>query len=526
MTDLTDRAASTSAWLLAAGLLAGLAATPARAADPAPALTLTDGQASGVFHVAYSPDGRLLASCGKNGTIKIRDADGKDVRTLTGTGGTVYSAAFSPDGKRLAAGSEDQQVRVWNVADGKELLAYAGHTASVYHVVFSPDGKLIASAAGDHHVKVWDAETGELVRTLTGHTDRVLGVSFSPDGRRLATSCGTSSGSGALGGEVKIWDVPTGLELFTIPTRTAGVLTVAFSPDGKRLAGACLSGGVRVWETATGRETLHLQGHSKGTEVYFVAFSPDGRRLASCSGKWNEEKAGEVKVWDLAEGREVLSLGGYTAPVWSLGFRPDGKMLATATGKWNAGDGGAVRVWDVSALLKPAPARALTPKDMEELWADLASPDPQKAYRAVWLLGNDPTNSVSFLRERAGPPNTPNPLARLPKLIADLDADDFDTREKATEELARLGTAAHPALRKALESESAEVRRRAAALLEKKGEPPPLAADELRAIRVVEIAQHIGTSEAEPILRKLAGASAGTPTQLEAAAALERCPRK
>src|SRR5205807_723511 len=82
--------------------------------------------------------------------------------------------------------------------------------------------------------------------------------------------------------------------------------------------------------------------------------------------------------------------------------------------------------------LKPAPARALTPKDLEELWADLGGTDPAKAYRAVWLLGNDPQNSVSFLRERAQPPTTPNPLTRLPKLIADLDADDFESRERAT----------------------------------------------------------------------------------------------
>src|SRR5262249_54148365 len=154
------------------------------------------------------------------------------------------------------------------------------------------------------------------------------------DGRLMATSCGTSGGTGAAGGEVKMWDVRSGEELYHLSTRTAGVLTVQFSPDGKRLAGACLTGGVRVWETARGKETLHLEGHSKGTEVYYVAFSPDGRWLASCGGKWNEEKAGEVKVWDLAEAREALTLTGYTAPIWAVSFRPDGKMLATATGKW------------------------------------------------------------------------------------------------------------------------------------------------------------------------------------------------
>jgi Tol biopolymer transport system component len=466
----------------------------------------------------------MLASCGKNGTIVLWDAAGKELRTIGSTGETVYSAAFSPDGNLLVSGGDDKNVRIWSVCDGKEVRVCTGHESTVYNVAFSPDGKTIASTSSDRTVRLWNAETGKLLRTLPGHTDRVLGVAFSPDGRRLATSCGTTGGRGAAGGEIKLWDVSSGEEIYTLRTRNAGVMTVAFSPDGKRLAGACLTGGVRVWETANGKETLLLEGHTAGTEIYYVTFSPDGRRLASCGGNWDkEEKGGEVKIWDLAEGREVLSLGGYTTTVWSLCFRPDGKMLATATGKWNRDDGGAVRVWDLTDRIKTPAVKTLTVKEMEDLWADLAGADPARAFRAVCLLSNDPANSMPFLHKRAQPPDTPSPLARIPKLIADLDSEDFAVREKATAELEKLGTAAHPALRKAAEDGSLELRRRATDLLARKGEPPALAADELQAIRAIEILQRIGTPETVPILRRLAEETPKeTPVQQEAEAALRR----
>jgi WD40 repeat protein len=515
-----------SAWLPAAVVLLLLISFPARAAEPAPPRTFTGGQVSGVFHVAYSPDGKLLASCGKNASIILWDATGKDVRTLIGHVGTVYAAAFSPDGKLLASAGEDQKVRIWSVPDGKELRVCTGHTSSVYNVAFSPDGKTIASASGitDCTVKLWNAETGQLIRTLSGHTDRVLGVAFSPDGSRLATACGTTGGRGAAGGEVRVWDVPSGEELYTLHTHTAGVLTIVFSPDGKRLAGACLNGGVRVWETASGKETLVLEGHAKGTEVYFVAFSPDSRLLASCGGKWDDDKkAGEVKLWDLTEGRELMTLPGYLTNVWSLAFSPDGKSLATAMGKWNGDDGGGVRVWDLTDRIRTPQVRALTAKELNELWSDLEGTDPARAYRAVWRLSQDPEHSVPFLTERAQPTTGPNPLALIPKWIADLDAEEFAVREKATAELEKLGTAAHPELRKAMENGSLELRRRAATLLERKGQPPVLPGDEMRIIRVVEVLQHIGTQETVPILRRLAEKSRpGTPAQKESASALER----
>jgi WD40 repeat protein len=499
--------------------------TPEKKKDavaPVPLLVLK-GHTKGVYHVAVSRDGKLLASSSRDGTVKLWDSDGKELRTLKGRANHVYSAAFSPDGKTLAVAADDKTVRLWEVESGKEVRALGEHGDSVYAVAFSPDGKRLASSCSDQKVRLWDPATGKLLHTLEGHTDRVLSVTFSPDGRRLVSACGTSERGGNSGGEVKVWNAASGEELFSLPPTTRGVLTVALSPDGNRLAGACLDQRVRLWELASGSETLVLAGHTG--EVYGVAFSPDGRRLASCGGKWNTDQSGEVKVWELPSGTELLSFKGHATPTWSLAFSPDGGRLATASGKWDKDEAGEVKVWDLTALVKEhrAAAPALTPKELEALWADLAERDAVRAYRAVWALSGSPKESVQFLKEHARLP-AGNATDRIPQLIAELDDGDFQVRERASEALEQLGRAAHPALRKALESPSAEVRRRAERLLEKKGDPPALTAEELRTWRAIEVLVRIGTAEVRPVLRQLAEGKGSAALARDAAAALARVP--
>jgi WD40 repeat protein len=172
-------------------------------------LTLTlKGHTGPVFSVAFSPDGKRLASGSAGGDrqgrplpgeVKVWDAaTGQKTRTLKGHTGGVLSVAFSPDGKRLASASLDQTVKVWDAATGQETLSLQGHTYVVESVAFSPDGKRLASASWDKSVKVWDAATGQLTLTLKGHTDPITSVVFSPDGQRLA--------SAGRDRTVKIWD--------------------------------------------------------------------------------------------------------------------------------------------------------------------------------------------------------------------------------------------------------------------------------------------------------------------------------
>jgi dipeptidyl aminopeptidase/acylaminoacyl peptidase len=511
-----------AAALLASTLLAGHAGPvqPAAPSEMKP-VGVFQGHTRAVFHAVYSPDGTHVATSGKDHVVRLWDAaTHRCLRELKGHTDSVYGVSFSPDGRRLATASADRHLRVWSVPAGEQLLRLAAG-GEQFAVAFSPDGRKIA-VVGSGTVALYDAVRGTLLRRLAGHTDRVLGVAFSPDGRRLATSCGTAGYGGTAGGEVKLWDVDKGDQLAVLPG-VRGVLTVAFSPDGRRLAGACIDGTVKLWEVATGQETIRFKGHT--LEVYKVAFSPDSRRLASCSGLWNGSRPGEVKVWDLTTGKEVLGFHGHTRPIWSVAFRPDGKRLLTATGSWDGNEAGEAREWDLAVLrpMPPAPA-APTQKQLNAWWTDLASPDAARAYRAVWAMSLCPKQTLAFLKDQARPPaRMIDTQRRIGQLIADLDSKRFKVREKAQLELERLGRAAHPGLKKALESPSAEVRRRAERILEKTATadgPPPLQPEELRLIRAIEVLQKIGTTETKPTLERLAASTGNLAVATEASLAL------
>ncbi|MFN0217004.1 MAG: WD40 repeat domain-containing protein, partial [Saprospiraceae bacterium] len=176
------------------------------------------------------------------------------VSNLEGHADGVLSVAFSPDGKKLATGSEDNTAKIWDLESGKALTTLEGHTFGVLSVAFSPDGKILATGSGDKTAKIWDLESGKALTTLESHTEAVSSVAFSPDGKRLAT--------GSHDKTAKIWDLESGKALTTLQGHSYAVLSVAFSPDGKKLATGSVDNTAKIWDLESGKALTTLQGHS------------------------------------------------------------------------------------------------------------------------------------------------------------------------------------------------------------------------------------------------------------------------
>jgi WD40 repeat protein/tRNA A-37 threonylcarbamoyl transferase component Bud32 len=319
-----------------------LVATPTMADEKVPVgarvWDIVSGKELYVFHgfgaVAFSLDGKYLASCGKDNSLKLWEAaTGKEVRTLSKINHGVESIVISPDGCWVAATSHEMTrgtVRVWETATGKERFAFSGHQNWVWSLAFAPDGQHLASAGSDKTVKIWNLGNGQEELTLRGHKAGVSAVVFSPDGQRIAS----------YGEDVKMWDPTANQEVLRLEGKPHFWISVAFSPDNKRLAAAKSDKTLRIWDLRDRKVTLILGDKSSLHES--LAFSPDHRYLASATHD------GRVKIYDPSTGNELrtLSRAGSSWPSAKLlAFSPDGKLLASAYSK-------EVAVWETASWQK------------------------------------------------------------------------------------------------------------------------------------------------------------------------------
>jgi WD40 repeat protein len=298
--------------------------------------TASVGSAASTRSVAFSPNGKIVASAGDRGTIRLwNPATGQPIgQPLNGHSGSITSLAFSPDGRLLASGSYDYTVRLWDPATGRPVgQPLTGHTSYVRAVAFSPDGKRLASAGDDQSVRLWDPATGQPAgKPLTGHIGHVRAIAFRPDGKRLA--------SGGDDQSVRLWDPATGQPVgqpFRGPD-TGNVVSVAWSPpDGKWLVSTSSTRRLQLWYPDTGDTLIP---HADAFGIQAMTFSPKGDLFAGAI-----EGTGTVRVWNPATWDAVgQPLTGHTGEITSLAFSPDGKILAVGGGNdtvylWNTRTG-------------------------------------------------------------------------------------------------------------------------------------------------------------------------------------------
>ena len=337
--------------------------------------TVLEGHKSSVNSVAFSPDGKTLASGSNDNTIRLWNVEtGETIRTLTGHRSSVRSVAFNPVGQTLASGSYDKTIRLWDVTTGETVKTYRENTAEINSLAFSPDGQVLASGKsgfGGTYIRLWDISLGVGVGW---YDSSVWSVAFNPNGKILASGSWNS---------VTLWtitigeNVPGAIRLRTLSGHRDDVRCVAFSPDGTTLASGSADRTIRLWDASTGNTIRTLSGH-RGN-VYSVAFSPDGTILASGSSD------DIIRLWDASTGDPIITLRGHRDVVYSVAFSPDGETLAS--GSFD----NTIRLWKLPAKVSITPSQVESPAIGKQFSVNVSIASGESIGGYQFTVGFDPT---------------------------------------------------------------------------------------------------------------------------------------
>lgn len=503
--------------------------------------------------LAFSPDGKTLATARSGeGTPRFWDiATGEELRPTRGHHGPVGALAFSADGKTLWSLSSDHTARAWDWRAGTETKCLSLGPTYANHLALAPNRKTAVVAwHNERRFHLWDLAAGKSLGSLDAPGGALRTQVISPDSRLLAwqswdrkihvqpvaggeeshewpsaDSSGlafSSDGATLVFGEklvdgvlsvLHVRDLKTGKERRRVEI-PGNIACTSASPDGRVWATTTFNGSggeLRLWDTETWK-LLYLAGEHEGCPM--PHFSPDSRLLALPNLHRNS-----LRVLEVATGKEVRMFDGMRDHAKTAAFTPDGRVLAVADGN------STIIVWDLTGRLKEGKLSEveLGPAELAARWTDLAGAEAARAFDAVWAMVASPRQSVPFLAKHLQPATAP---AEAPKLIRDLDSDDFDTRDRAWRALLKLGEAADPALRAALGQKlTLEVQRRIEQLVDRPRLPLP-AGDDVRGVRAIQVLESIGNPEAQRHLRTLADGADGARLTQDARAALGRLARR
>jgi WD40 repeat protein len=482
---------------------------------------VSPGHRGSIHNLVFSADGQILTTVCDATVCRWNTADGKESGRLEQWRRAADKEdilAVSPDGLRFL--SQDREKNV-HLGDGKtrKTLSALGRKQSVYTARFSSDGRmgllLARSENDDMHGVCYDLTTGQRLEKIEFPSARQAPI-WSRDGRTLAYH--------AKDGTIRVLDRTTQREQWRLgeprperETQDSGG-QVVFSPEGDYLAAAP---GVhdfendshqraRIWHVRSGKELRSISVplvKGRYGSVAGLALAPAGRFLAM-----SQQETRSIRLWEVATGQECRRLNGHRDSILCLVFSPAGRTLASGSRDSTA------LLWDLYAPSKPRKA-PLRQKELESLWFDLAG-EARRADEAVRVLAATPKQSVPFLRARLHPVAALQPQ-QVARWLDDLDSDQFEIREKATQALQNLGEGVEAQLKKALtERPSLEVRRRIELLL-KRIDEQVLSPESLRELRALACLEYTGTAEARAVVESLSRGGEARLTR-EAKAALQR----